>query len=200
MFDSPMQLMLGLLTGFLFGVLLQKGRVAKFEVIIGQFILRDWTVVKIMGTAVIVGAIGVYALVDMGHASLHIKPLLLAGILAGAVCFGVGMALFGYCPGTSVAACGEGRRDAMMGVVGMLVGAAAYVAALSETSAPNSQLGRCGRDHNSWCNAHLSLVMDRRAHCRRLRGLVDHERTCRGMGSCRLTPPTVDSTTASTSK
>jgi len=32
-------------------------------------------------------------------------------------------------PGTSVAACGEGRRDAMVGVLGMLVGAGVYVAA-----------------------------------------------------------------------
>jgi uncharacterized membrane protein YedE/YeeE len=44
------------------------------------------------------------------------------------VLFGMGMAILGYCPGTTVAACGEGRRDAMAGVLGMLVGAAVYVA------------------------------------------------------------------------
>jgi len=128
MVDEPTKLVLGLLTGIVFGFLLQKGRAAKFHVIIGQFIFKDWTVVKIMGTAVIVGAIGVYALVAMDLASLHVKPLLLGGVLLGAVCFGIGMAVFGYCPGTSVAACGEGRRDAMIGVLGMLVGAAVYVA------------------------------------------------------------------------
>ena len=127
MFEEPTKLALGLLTGIVFGFLLQKGRAAKFHVIIGQFLLKDWTVVKIMGTAVVVGSIGVYALVSMDLASLHVKPLLLGGVLLGAVCFGVGMAVFGYCPGTSVAACGEGRRDAMVGVLGMLAGAAAYV-------------------------------------------------------------------------
>jgi uncharacterized protein len=127
MFDTPLQLALGLLTGFVFGVLLQKGRVAKFRVIVGQFLLRDWTVVKIMGTAVIVGSIGVYALVQAGLASLEIKPMLLGGVVVGGLCFGIGMAVFGYCPGTSVAACGEGRRDAMVGVAGMLCGAALYV-------------------------------------------------------------------------
>jgi hypothetical protein len=50
MFESPDKLILGFLTGVLFGFLLQKGRVAKFEVIVGQFLLRDWTVVKTMGT------------------------------------------------------------------------------------------------------------------------------------------------------
>lgn len=129
MFESPDKLILGFITGFVFGFLLQKGRVAKFEVIVGQFLLRDWTVVKTMGTAVVVGAIGVYALVSADAASLHIRPALLGGVLIGAVCFGVGMAIFGYCPGTSVAGCGEGRRDAMVGVLGMLAGAATFVAA-----------------------------------------------------------------------
>ena len=128
MFDAPWKLALGLLTGVLFGFLLQKGRVAKFHVILGQLLLKDWTVVKIMLTAVIVGSIGVYALADLGLARLHVKPALLGGVLLGAALFGVGMAVFGYCPGTGVAACGEGRRDAVAGVLGMLAGAAAFVA------------------------------------------------------------------------
>lgn len=129
MFDSPRMLLLGLTTGFLFGFLLQKGRVAKFEVIVGQFLLRDWTVLKVMLTAVVVGSVGVYAMAETGVVLLHVKPVLLGGVLLGGVLFGVGMALLGYCPGTSVAACGEGRRDAMVGVVSMLLGAGVYVAA-----------------------------------------------------------------------
>jgi uncharacterized protein len=128
MFDSPDKLALGLVTGIIFGFLLQKGRVAKYHVIIGQFLLKDWTVVKIMATAMIVGAIGVHALIAMNAASLHIKPMLLGGVLIGAVCFGIGIIVLGYCPGTSVAACGEGRRDAMAGVLGMLCGAGLFVA------------------------------------------------------------------------
>ena len=129
MFESPARLALGLLTGIVFGFHLQKGRVAKFEVIVGQFLFKDWTVVKTMGTAVVVGAIGVQALVAADMASLHIRPALFGGILAGAVCFGIGMAVLGYCPGTSVAACGEGRRDAMVGVLGMFAGAVVFIAA-----------------------------------------------------------------------
>jgi uncharacterized membrane protein YedE/YeeE len=128
MLDSADKLLLGLFTGILFGFLLQKGRVAKFEVIVGQFLLKDWTVVKTMGTAVVVGAVGVYALVAADLASLHIKPVLFGGVLTGAVLFGIGMAVLGYCPGTSIAGCGEGRRDAMAGVVGMFAGALLFVA------------------------------------------------------------------------
>lgn len=127
MFDSPPKLLLGLVTGILFGVLLQKGRVSKFEVIVGQFLFKDWTVVRMMGTAVVVGSVGVFALVAADLASLHIRPMLFGGVLLGAALFGIGMAVFGYCPGTSVAGCGEGRRDALVGVLGMFAGAAMFV-------------------------------------------------------------------------
>src|SRR5688572_6120944 len=129
MFESLDKLLLGLVSGLIFGFLLQKGRVAKFRVIVGQFLLKDWTVVKVMMNAVAVGAVGVWAMVGMGMASLHIKPAAFGGVIVGALLFGCGMAIFGYCPGTGVAACGEGRRDAMFGVFGMLCGALAYVAA-----------------------------------------------------------------------
>lgn len=127
MFESPEKLILGLATGIVFGFLLQKGRVAKFDVIVGQLLLRDWTVVKIMATAVAVGSVGVYTLVSMGLATLHIKPALLGGVLLGGLLFGIGLAVFGYCPGTGVAASGAGHRDAMVGVAGMLFGALLYV-------------------------------------------------------------------------
>ena len=107
MFESLPNLLLGLLTGFVFGFLLQKGRVAKFEVITGQLLVRDWTVAKIMLTAIAVGSIGVYALMTMEMASLHIKPALLGGVIVGGLLFGCGMAILGYCPGATVAACGE---------------------------------------------------------------------------------------------
>lgn len=128
MFDTPENLILGLLTGIVFGFFLQKGRVAKFEVILGQLLLKDWTVTKIMATAIAVGSVGVYALVTMEMATLHIKPALLGGVIAGGLLFGAGMAVFGYCPGTGVAASGAGHRDALVGVAGMLSGAAVYVA------------------------------------------------------------------------
>lgn len=129
MFESPGRLALGLVAGMFFGLLLQKGRVAKFSVILGQLLLRDWTVAKIMASAIAVGSIGVYAAVHAGHSSLHVKPFLLGGVIGGGVLFGAGMAILGYCPGTSVAACGEGRRDAMAGVAGMCAGALLFVAA-----------------------------------------------------------------------
>ena len=132
MFDEPLKLVLGLVTGILFGILLQKGQVAKFQVLMGQFLLKDFTVFKIMATAIAVGTVGVHALVAMGLAEIHIQTASLARVIIGGVLFGTGLAIFGLCPGTSVAACGEGRRDAMVGVLGMFVGAGVYVASFAE--------------------------------------------------------------------
>jgi uncharacterized membrane protein YedE/YeeE len=129
MFDTPERLAFGLLTGLLFGFLLQKGQVTKFRTIVGQFLLKDFTVLKVMLTAVVVGGVGVAVLVGAGHAAFHIKPLVLGGIIAGGLLFGVGMAVLGYCPGTGVAAIAEGSRHAIFGVLGMLFGAAVYAEA-----------------------------------------------------------------------
>lgn len=127
MLDSPERLILGFITGIAFGVLLQKGRVAKHAVIVGQLLLRDFTVLKIMLTAIAVGAAGFWLLADAGMAPVDVKPAAMGGILTGAVLFGTGLTIAGYCPGTSVAAAGEGHRDAAMVVLGMLAGAFAFV-------------------------------------------------------------------------
>lgn len=145
MLDPTWRLALGLAAGLLFGILLQKGRVAKFEVILGQFLGRDFTVVKIMASAVIVGAIGVYALQAFGYAGLHIKPLVWGGLLFGGILFGIGMATLGYCPGTGVAACGEGRKDAWFGLLGMMTGAACYVFFYPTFSKLAKSLGDAGK-------------------------------------------------------
>lgn len=127
MFDPLSKLALGLLTGFVFGILLQKGQVSKFRTILGQFLLRDFTMLKIMLTAVVVGGIGIHALLALGLLeSLHIKPLVLGGVITGGAIMGLGMSLLGYCPGTGIAAIAEGSRHAVFGVLGMFFGAAVY--------------------------------------------------------------------------
>lgn len=145
MFDPVWKLLLGLVTGFVFGFLLQKGRVAKYEVIVGQFLGRDFTVVKIMGSAVVVGAIGIYALLPTGSVALSIKPLVWAGIMIGGILFGVGMSTLGYCPGTGVAACGEGKKDAYVGLIGMFVGAAIFVYGFPTFSSLSKSFGDAGK-------------------------------------------------------
>lgn len=62
------QLLRGLIFGILFGFLLQKGGVTKYDVIVGQLLLEDFTVLKIMLTAVLVGAVGLRLFQSLGWA------------------------------------------------------------------------------------------------------------------------------------
>jgi uncharacterized membrane protein YedE/YeeE len=126
MFEPLPRLLLGLLTGFLFGIFLQKGRVSDRRLIVSQFLLRDFTVMKVMMTAILVGVTGIYAMLAAGWVELAVKPAHLVSILVGALLFGPAMVTLGCCPGTAVAAAGEGKRDAWWGVLGMLLGAAVY--------------------------------------------------------------------------
>jgi uncharacterized membrane protein YedE/YeeE len=119
-------LLLGLLTGTVFGFLLQKGRVLRFEKQVGAMLLRDMTILKFMLSAIIVGMIGFHVLKDFGVIELKHKPMNVGAVVVGGLLFGAGWAVMGYCPGTAVGALGEGRWHASFAVLGMFAGAAIY--------------------------------------------------------------------------
>lgn len=114
------------LFGIAFGLLLERARVLDYNVIVNQLRLRDFTVLKVMLTAVVVGGIGVFVLVQMGEARWHLRDANMGGVVLGGLLFGVGMALYGYCPGTGIAAAATGRTHALAGVFGMIAGAIVY--------------------------------------------------------------------------
>lgn len=119
-------LWLAVLFGFGFGVLLQRGGVVDYNKIVNQFRFRDFTVLKIMLTAIVVGGIGVLTLHGFDAAQYHIKPANLLAVGLGGLIFGVGMVLYGYCPGTGLAACATGSVHGIVGFFGMLAGGVAY--------------------------------------------------------------------------
>jgi len=119
-------LIYGLVTGIFFGFFLQKGRVLRYDKQLGALRLMDMTIVKFMLSTVLVGMVGIYLLKDLGLVKLSIKSTDLGANIIGGLLFGAGWGLLGYCPGTSAGALGEGRWDALWGIVGMLVGAAIF--------------------------------------------------------------------------
>jgi len=126
-FSSFSTTFVALFTGAIFGFLLQKARVGMFDTIVGQLMLRDFTVMKVILTAILVGGFGIYAFSQLGLVTaLHISktPLLFSAL--GGVFFGVGMSVTGYCPGTALVALAQGAKDMVFGVVGMLVGSLIY--------------------------------------------------------------------------
>lgn len=119
-------LIYGLITGVLFGFLLQKGRVIRYDKQLGALRLIDMTIVKFMLSAILVGMVGIYLLKDLGLIKLSIKPTILGTNIMGGLIFGIGWGFLGYCPGTSAGALGEGRWDALWGIIGMFAGAAVF--------------------------------------------------------------------------
>jgi uncharacterized protein len=116
------QLMAGVLFGLAFGFLLQKGGVGKFNVLIGQLLLQDFTVAKVMLTAIVVGMVGIFTLHHFAKVNLHIKPTRIGANVIGGLLFGAGFALLGYCPGTAAVALGQGSWDALFGMAGLVAG------------------------------------------------------------------------------
>lgn len=117
---------LGLITGVLFGFLLQKSRVLRFEKQVGAMLLKDMTIFKFMLSAILVGMVGIQLLASTGIITLSHKATNLGAVLLGGALFGGGWALMGFCPGTSIGALGEGRWHAVFAIAGMVVGAAIY--------------------------------------------------------------------------
>jgi uncharacterized protein len=140
--NRSLQLALGLAMGIAFGAFLQLGGVTRYNVIIGQLLLTDFTVVKVMLSAVAVGMVGVYLLRSLGLANLAVKPGSVGSTVLGGIVFGAGFAVLGYCPGTVAGAVGSGALDALFGgVVGILVGAGIYAALYPRLEATVLQKG-----------------------------------------------------------
>jgi len=119
----------GLVFGILFGFLLQKGGATKYDVIVGQLLLTDFTVLKIMLSAVLTGMIGIYLMKTLGWVELSPKSGSMGSNIIGGLIFGVGFAVLGYCPGTIAGAIGNGYLDALAGgLAGILIGTALFAA------------------------------------------------------------------------
>lgn len=119
----------GLVCGALFGFVLENAGFGSPCKLTGQFTLRDWSVLKVMFTAIVVAATGLYVLRLLGwlEADAVFVPtsLVVASAIGGAL-VGAGFAVGGYCPGTSVVGMFSGRLDALVFIVGLLLGTVAF--------------------------------------------------------------------------
>ncbi len=125
--NRNLQLFYGLIIGVAFGFLLQKGGVTKYDVIIGQLRLIDFTVIQIIFTAIIVTMLGISFLYPRKILEVKTKAGSLKNSVIGGLIFGVGFGLLGYCPGTIAGAVGNGYLDAITGgLLGIIFGSALF--------------------------------------------------------------------------
>lgn len=115
----------GLFLGFLFGFALERAGFGSGCKLTAQLRFQDWAVFNVMFTAILVCAVGLYVLELFGAVNpqaLFTPTVYLWATLLGGVLIGAGMAIGGYCPGTSVVSFMSGKIDGLMFFVGLLVG------------------------------------------------------------------------------
>ena len=121
--DSSLWTSLGL--GILFGFFLETGGLGSPRKLTAQLSLRDWTVFKVMFVAIVLAAVGLN-LTDLAGlldvAKLKVPTPFYGAMAAGGALLGAGMAIGGYCPGTSVVGLFTGRLDALFFILGMVGG------------------------------------------------------------------------------
>jgi hypothetical protein len=135
-------IVIGLLMGIAFGFALEKSRVFEPGIIVGQMQLRNFTMLKVFLTAVATGAVVLAVLKGFGFVKLQPKAALYAADIVGGLILGVGIALAGACPGTTLAQVGVGYRDALFTLAGGLFGAVAY--SYAQPTLAKSALGSGG--------------------------------------------------------
>jgi uncharacterized membrane protein YedE/YeeE len=115
----------GLLLGAGFGFVLERAGFGSPCKLTAQFRLTDWSVFKVMFTAIVVAAVGLMILERTGvlqAEDLFVPPAFLGAAALGGALVGIGFAVGGYCPGTSVVGFVSGRIDAAIFLIGLLLG------------------------------------------------------------------------------
>ena len=111
--------------GIAFGFLLERSGLGDPRVILGQLVLRDFTVIRVMFGAIVTAMLLVVlgsALGWIDVASIAMPPTDLGAQALGGVIFGGGFALVALCPGTACVAAASGRRDGVVAVLGIFLG------------------------------------------------------------------------------
>jgi uncharacterized protein len=124
-FDFAYSLQIAGLIGFLFGFVLERAGFGNARKLTAIFYLRDFAVLKVMFTAIVVCMIGLlyfsmFGWIDLGR--VHILPTYIWPQIVGGLVLGIGFVVGGYCPTTSVVATVSGKLDGLVFIGGMVLG------------------------------------------------------------------------------
>ena len=124
-FDFAYSLQIAGLVGFFFGFVLERAGFGDARKLTAIFYLRDFAVLKVMFTAIVVCVLGLLYLSFLGWMDLgrvYILPTYIWPQIAGGLILGVGFVMGGYCPTTSIVATVSGKLDGLIFILGMVLG------------------------------------------------------------------------------
>jgi uncharacterized protein len=137
-----------LAVGTAFGWALERAGLGSARKLSGLFYFADFTVFKVLFSALLTAMIGLFWLARWGVVDLAGLPTpetFLLPQLVGGMVFGAGFVLAGLCPGTSCVAAATGRGDGLATMSGMFAGVLGFGLVLGETPALASFYTRGGR-------------------------------------------------------
>jgi uncharacterized membrane protein YedE/YeeE len=117
--------------GIVFGFVLSRSGAADYNYIQAMFLFESIQLYGIIGTAVVLTAIGIWLIkvggrtADGRRLAIDRKPLH-RGNVVGGLLFGVGWSMAGMCPGPILVNIGEGKVYAVFALLGALTGAGAF--------------------------------------------------------------------------
>jgi uncharacterized protein len=115
--------------GMVFGFCLERGGMAYAPKLAGQFTGTDFTVLRVMFTAIVTAMLGLFWLGRLGFvdvSQMYVPDTYLPAQAVGGLVFGVGFATAGLCPGTSCVAAATGRLDGLAVMLGLAIGVLAF--------------------------------------------------------------------------
>ena len=111
--------------GFIFGFALFHAGFTDSRRIAWAFYFEDVGVPVVMFSAIATGMLGLWGLSLIGFldiSKVYMLPTFLLPMAVGGLIFGLGMVIGGYCPGTAAASIATGKIDAIIFIVGFLLG------------------------------------------------------------------------------
>jgi uncharacterized membrane protein YedE/YeeE len=121
-------LVVSVFIGFGFGFVLERAGFGRAQKLVGQFLLSEMTVLKVMFGAVATAMVGLVVLDGLGVIELRAvadsasSPTWIWPLAIGGFVVGLGFVTSAYCPGTSVVAMASGKLDGAATVVGVVLG------------------------------------------------------------------------------
>ena len=127
--ESSTAFLVSLGIGIFFGFALERGGLGNARRVTGLFYFRDMVAIKVMFSALIVGMLCINYAKSLGWLnpeSLYYLPSIYPAQFLGGLLFGIGVALGGWCPATAAVGMSTGRLDALIFLVGSVLGSITF--------------------------------------------------------------------------
>ncbi len=128
--SGEFNLLIGFLIGIGFGFALEASGFSNTRKLAGVFYGYDVTVIKVFFTAALTALIGLFFLHYMGWIDITVtffpKTFWIPTLIGGAF-MGLGFVVGGFCPGTSLCSAATGKIDAIVFLVGTMIGIFGFI-------------------------------------------------------------------------